>query len=241
VGREAPFVSWQRLKDEYFRPLPGEHITLIGRTGRGKTTLATRGILPLFRYVIVIGTKEFDDSYPYLESRNFYLTEDPRFNPRRHPKILFRPGPFTLSREGQKEQMAKIAAALETIYAEGGWALYLDEVAYSSEAGLALPLETLWRVGRSKQITMIASTQNPVWIPRVAFDQVSHLFLWRQVERQRVERIAEMAGDLAPVVRGTLPKLPEYQFLYINTTDGSYARSIYPLRAAKVKSRNSGK
>ena len=216
------------------RPREGEHVTLIGRTGRGKTTLAARGLLPRYPYVLYLATKQYDRSaYPYLEAHGFQMTDNPRLDSRRHPKVIYRPGPFGVSEADKKLAGERMALVLDVAYRQRGWAIYADELGFLVDQKVArVALEHIWRTGRGLErkvdgrkvpapITLIASTVNPVDIPRVALDQITHLFIWRQTEQQRAERIAEIAGrekrELIPI----LMSLPEYEALYLNTDTGA--------------------
>ena len=208
----------------------GDHVTGIARTGRGKTTLFARGLLKHYPYVVYLGTKEEDESsYPYLLKHGYKLTADPKLDYRKAPRVIYRPGPFGISKADKEAQADRFGAVLAVAYAQKRWAIYADEVAYLHEIGLSDELEAIWRTGRGRKITLIAASQNPVAIPRVAFDQVSHLFLWRQTEVDRVRRMGEMAGDASPAVRALLPTLPEFEALYVNTTTDELVRTRYPL------------
>ncbi|MGH9047726.1 MAG: hypothetical protein ACRDVW_10500 [Acidimicrobiales bacterium] len=224
---DVPFQTWREFSATHeFRQ--GDHVTGIARTGRGKTTLFARGLLPRYPYVVYLGTKEDDPSaYPWLLRHGFKMTSNPRLDFRKSPKVIFRPGPFGISKADQEQQATRFAAVLAVAYAQRGWAIYADEVAYLDEIGLSHELEAIWRTGRGRKITMLAASQNPVSIPRVAFDQVSHLFFWRQTEAERVRRMGEMAGD--PTVREVIPRLPEYEALYVNTTSDELIRTRYAM------------
>jgi hypothetical protein len=228
---EVPYEPWREFIARHTFA-QGDHVTGIGRTGRGKTTLFARGLLSHYPYVVYLGTKEDDPSaYGWLMRRGFKMTNDPRLDYRKAPRVIYRPGPFGISRKDKEMQAERFAAVLAVAYAQRQWAIYADEVAYLDEIGLAVELEAIWRTGRGRKITMLAASQNPVSIPRVAFDQVSHLFFWRQTEAERVRRMGEMAGDAAPVVREAIRRLPEYEALYVNTTTDELARTRYPLAA----------
>lgn len=224
-----PYEPWRRFEASHeFRQ--GDHVTGIARTGRGKTTLFARGLLHRYPFVVYLGTKEEDESsYPYLLRHGFKFTKDAKLDYRKSPRVIFRPGPFGISKADKEAQADRFGAVLAVAYAQKQWAIYADEVAYLDEIGLSDELEAIWRTGRGRKITMLAATQNPVSIPRVAFDQVSHLFLWRQTEVDRVRRIGEMAGEQSAVVRALLPTLPEFEALYVNTTTDELVRTRYPL------------
>src|SRR5690349_6421632 len=68
----APPVSWDDFYG-YFGAnwRQGEHVGLIGPTGSGKTTLAM-WLLPLRKYVVVLGTKPRDKTLDELAARGYY-------------------------------------------------------------------------------------------------------------------------------------------------------------------------
>jgi len=224
-----PFETWRQFEASHeFKQ--GDHVTGIARTGRGKTTLFARGMLHRYPYVVYLGTKEDDDSsYPYLLKHGYKFTTSAKLDYRKSPRVIYRPGPFGISKADNELLAERMDAILSVAYAQRSWAIYADEVAWLDELGLGEKLENIWRTGRGRKITLLAATQNPVSVPRVAFDQVSHLFLWRQTEYDRVKRMAEMAGNQSPTVREALPGLPEFEALYVNTTTDELARTRYPL------------
>jgi len=226
---QVDFQTWRQFEATHeFKQ--GDHVTGIGRTGRGKTTLFARGLLHHYPYVLYLGTKEDDPSaYPWLLRRGYKMTSDPRLDYRKAPRVIYRPGPFGISKRDKEIQAERFAAVLAVAYAQRRWAIYADEVAYLDEIGVAVELEAIWRTGRGRKITMLAASQNPVSIPRVAFDQVSHLFFWRQTEAERVRRMGEMAGDAAPVVREAIRRLPLYEALYVDTSTDELMRTRYSM------------
>jgi DNA helicase HerA-like ATPase len=223
----VPFTPWRTFVAEHDFT-PGEHVTGIARTGGGKTTLFARGLLALYPFVIYLGTKEHDpSSYRYLQGQGYRMTSSARLDARRYPRVIFRPGPFGIAKADKEAQRERFAAVLAVAYQQERWAIYCDEIAYLDEIGLATELESIWRTGRGREITMIAASQNPVSIPRVAFDQVTHLFFWRTADRERVVRMGEMAGENRAAVQAILPKLPRYEALYVNTITDEMARTRY--------------
>lgn len=231
---EVEFVPWDRFIREYpLRLYPlreAQHITLIGRQGSGKTTLAVKGILPMFKFVSVMATKAMDTSlYGPLQAAGYRTTDNPKLDWRKTPKNIFKPSLPSPTREAIVNQREAFRAVLAVIYNEGKWAVYADEIRYLADnLGLSTELETLWLQGRSLKVTMIAATQNPVGIPREAFDQANHLFIWRQTEKQRVDRISEMVGTESDLIRELVPSLPEHEALYVRVTDDTLVRTIYP-------------
>lgn len=201
----------------------GEHATLIAPTGEGKTTLA-RQLLPLRQHVMVLATKQRDKVLAEFRQDDYRPMREPQAWAER---VIIRP-PFP--RDPDKLFAAHrdvFRRALVTAYREHGWTVYADEVRYlAGKLRLQDELELLWLQGRSLGVTVVASTQRPRHIPLEAYDQATHLFLWRDTDRSNVERIAEIGGavDRGEIMR-RVPQLPRYQFLYVNTRTGTVNES----------------
>jgi hypothetical protein len=221
-----PFIRW----DEFLfrlRMRPGEHITIVGVTGSGKSVLA-RMLLRRRDYVAVLGTKNRDPELYGAFMRDGYVLVE-RFDAEPPPgrsRIIYRPRMSTPDEAGLDAQRTAFRRMLTEVYEVGRWTLYADEVWYlTNRLNLATILETFWTAGRSLEITLVASTQLPVSIPLLAFDQATHLFLFRNTDRRRIDRMAEFAGANREVVRAVIPRLPQHEFLYVNTRTGNLARS----------------
>lgn len=223
--RIPPFVSWKQFRSETdFNQ--GEYITIVGAVGSGKTTLALE-LLPDRKYGCVLATKNTDDSlYPRLEKEGYEMTENPELDSERQPKVIFRPNLAGLSTEVQAQQREKFQQVLLTLFEQGGWAVYGDEIRYLSEnLKLKSEIELLYLQGRSAGITMIVSTQRPVSIPVVAFESASHLFLFRTTDQANIDRAAEFESANKPLLRYLLPRLDFHEVLYIEARTGRMLRT----------------
>lgn len=223
-------MPWHEFAD-WFTFDQGEHVTLVGTTGSGKTTLARILLLPQRDYVCVLATKMEDDSlYTPLQAAGYVIVD--KFNPepdleRGEPtKVIFRPPLWEPSAEALAEQGEAFRDCLISIYQVGRWATYADEERYLTDTLKLKPqFNVLYLQGRSQKTSIIGATQRPVSIPLEAFDQATHLFLWRNTDRYNVQRMAEFAGADVAMVRDLIPRLPHHEFLYIDTRTGQMARS----------------
>lgn len=222
-----PFERW----DEFFRKFSrdwkqGEHVTMIGTTGSGKTTLG-RQLLSLRDYVIVLATKQRDDSlYKPLEKLGYVTVSSVDQISQETPRVIFRPGLHSPDKAGMQAQADAFRDLLVTVYIDGGWCLYCDEVRYLTDnLGLKTEMETLWLQGRSLGVTIAAGTQRPVSIPLLAFDQAVHMFDWRNSDKESVRRMSEFAGGQQETVAKTIPLLPEHECLYINVRTDRLVRT----------------
>jgi hypothetical protein len=233
-------MDWPAFRAEYL-PLPiQEHVTLVGETGSGKTTLAARALLGGYPFVVVAGTKRHDTSlYVPLQRAGFEIVTSPRLNAREHPHVIFRNPPKQPTAEGRKRQAERFRALIAVAWDQSrpghGWTLYLDELHTMSareQLNLGPEIDLIYTEGRSEGLTLVGATQNPVGVSRVAFDQAQHFFFWQQTELERVKRMAEFAGRRALEVRELVPLLARHELLYLRKRDGVLVRTLPQLRGA---------
>lgn len=205
---------------------PGEHVTLIGPTGRGKTTLET-AILPRRKYVVFFSTKRVDSTQERLQRQGYKVVSDPaQLNAEVTPHAIIRPSwRDGLSAKAIKKQHAEIFQdALMRCFDQGGWTVVLDEARYlSRDLNLEGDMQLLWLQGRSLGISVVAGTQRPRWIPLEAYDQATHLFFFKDTDRANVDRQAELAGlnrqaiqEIVPRLRMVNPGTRASEILYAN-------------------------
>lgn len=225
---DIPRVSW----DAFLASLDwqqGEHVTLIGHTGSGKTTLAL-ALLPRRSYVVATATKPEDKTMSSLIRRDKYkrIAAWPP-GPTRRRVVLWPP----INRPSDiPVQRAVFADALGEIYAERGWCVCVDEVWYLSKfLGLGRVLELFWSQGRSIGLSLVAATQRPAYVPLMMYSQATHVFLWRENDPANLKRIRELDGGLnSSLIQHTVASLPKFECLYLNTRTGHMCITRAPKR-----------
>lgn len=202
---------------------PGEHVSTIGPTGAGKTTL-NEAILALRKYVVILATKPADESLDRMLDKNggdFHRIDSwpPSLPPRLMPKVIVWPKWKTSA--DTRNQQAVMGEALDGLFAERNWTFYVDELFYLCEMlHLRTMLRLHWTQGRSLGLSLVGSTQRPAWVPLEMYSQATHVMFFRQTDKRDLDRIQGLV-DLDPAtIRQIIRRLPKYVFLYINTRTG---------------------
>ncbi len=224
-----PFVRWDKFLNE-FRWKQGEHMTSIGPTGSGKTVL-NRYLLRLRDFVIVLGVKNRDaELYPPFQADGYELVR--KFDPDVPPdleerRLLLVPRTEKHGTEGRAARARVFRQALNDVYDTGNWCVYADDIQYMTDKlRLAPEFEELWQLGRSEGVTVVASSQEPVDIPVMAYGMATHLFLFKNPDLYRAKRMAELTGVNREITQTTILTLPDHEFLYINKSSGQMIRSM---------------
>lgn len=187
-----------------------------------------RNILAIRDFVIVLATKQRDDSlYKPLQKQGYKIVGSvDALKESESRRLIFKPGLSAPDASGMEEQRDAFAELFVHVFNSGGWCVYLDEIRYLTEnLKLSTELSTLWLQGRSLGVTLVAGTQRPRAVPLLAFDQATHLFLWRNSDREAVRRMAEFTGGGIETVQQTVPRLPEHELLYVNVRNDRMVRT----------------
>lgn len=202
---------------------PGEHVTLIGPTGRGKTEALVK-LMEHRKWCVFLSTKRIDSTQDRLTAHGFRtIKEAASLNPEVASRYIFRP-PFPRGANAARikdEHREAFGDALIRLREQTGWTIGLDEARYVAHTlGLTDELELLWLQGRSEGTTVVANTQRPRFIPLEAYSQATHLFMWSSPDLSDVSRIGELASFNRERVLANLVRMPKHDILYVNTVTG---------------------
>lgn len=224
--RGIPVVSYSEFWDEFYWQ-QSKHITVIGTTGCGKTTLEL-DLMSEREYIIFLGTKEIDDTQAELGPMGFRIATDPKeISLDVSYKWVLHPGRIKLRGETATEMRNRLRgfyqSAIDYVFAQTAWAVIIDEGRFICQfLGLKDDVSLLYLQGRSQHNSVVMGTQRPAWVPLEAFDAATHLFFFKDNDQKNIQRIAELAGlDKRSVMRA-VPELESTedeggQFLYYNT------------------------
>jgi len=218
-----PTVSFDEWRSYFARKWnQGEHVTILGHTGSGKTTVAFE-ILPIRRFVLALASKPRDRLIDTAKTNGFHVAKEWPIDFRLYPyNVLW---PKIAKVEDLRTQQAVFGRCLHDVYRVGGWTLYMDEVRYLGETlRLRKLLELLWLQGRSNDISIVATSQRPAWIPLEAYQSADHLFMFRESDMRNLQRLREIGGVDRDRLAYDLQRIPKHDCIYVNSRDGEMYR-----------------
>jgi hypothetical protein len=217
----------------------GDHVTILGPTKSGKTTLAL-DVVEIRDYVLGVFTKPDDPILDELAGRGWRTTkkldiqvQDGVVVDRRvafHP--VFRSGTI---REKEVRQAVACRAAFDYVFDVGKWCVFVDEGVWMTQhLGLARELQAFWYQGRTSDISLVLLAQRPAWVPRAAYSQAEHVFFFHTADRDDQKRFADLGGGVdTDAVRALVAGLERHQFLYVAPHEGTLLRATVELGAAQ--------
>lgn len=226
LSTSVPVMGWSEFTDQ-FHWLQGEHMTCVGPTKSGKTTLIRELMREARRnrthpWQVITVSKRRDEVLDTFRDDGF--TKFPKWNvpdPELYPKVMLAPGLKSAKKKG--EQADAFQHGLTRIYNQGGWLVYLDEMKHlATYLGLSDEIELLLHQGRSAGISVVSSIQRPRHVPLMAYDQADHLFMWEARDSNISKRLGEIGGRADPdLIEHGLENLPDrHSFLYVGMTTG---------------------
>lgn len=201
----------------------GQHVSIIGSIGAGKTYLGLR-LLMLHQYLVIFGSKPQDKELTTFARKHSFSSIDkwpPHITDERvivWPKYR-QPG-------DEAKQRIVFANAIGGIFYEGAWTLFVDEVFYwCDRLRLKDYLQAVWLQGRSLHLSLVAATQRPKGVPLTMYDQPTHLFFFRYNDKNDLDRIGNIGYLNRNDIRDAVARLDRYEFLYIHVPSGYMAIS----------------
>lgn len=219
-------TPWAEFR-ESFDWKQGDHVSIVGPTGSGKSTFAL-ALLPRRDYTAVFATKPRDRTLDALvRDHGYRRMRDWTPRPGEKRVLLW---PKLTQAHQWREARPTYERALERIYTAGNWCVCLDEARVVCDErrpflGLAPYLRLLWTQGRSLGVSIVAGTQRPAWVPPEMFDQATHLVFFKDGSATNLKTIGGLVGLDDRTIREGVPALDDHELLYVNARDGRIART----------------
>lgn len=210
-----PWPEVHRFVNQMWDPENTPHHSVIGLTGSGKSYLCINGLLrPMCSMdrVLIVDVKRNDRlvaSVPGTSVTSLpHKTWDTR---KREPYDNW----FRLvvhdqfHDEGRAKAREQVKEAIHRVYREGDWVVYFDEIQdvggiRQPNLGLGNYIDELYRKGRSRHISVLASTQAPRYVPTSFYDQADFAWIGRLSDEDKQKRLREIGGvpkEALPVIQ----------------------------------------
>jgi hypothetical protein len=209
----------------------GEHVSLIGPTGGGKTTLAL-SLLKRRKLAVILCTKPKDTTITGFQSKNREYRRLTNWSQRheRDKRVILWP-PCRSVEDQDKQRQVMRAAIREIFQKDGCWCIMADEIRYlCKNLGLEREFNLLWLQGRSLDISLVSATQRPAWVPLEMYSQATHLFFWQNSDRRDLQRLGGLGGISPKVIVDEVESLAKHEVLYVNTRDRTMYRTIMEVK-----------
>lgn len=174
-----------------------------------------REILEIRDWVVVFGTKPRDEVlYNGFERYGYVIKSNWEPTDLSQQRVIYRPGGGLLDVERQASAFTR---ALDKIYEQGGWTIYVDEMlVLSKDLGLTRIIDRMYTQAASNNVTMVAGSQRPFSVPSNMIDQSEWFALWKIADERDRDRAADILGDQRGMAIEAMKVLPRYESLIVN-------------------------
>ncbi len=220
--------------ESYFQYDAGQHLTVIGRTGSGKSVLGfqlTEKVMSPSLPAIVLAGKPKDKTISGFQERNDLPIVRSWPPPivksvwqkaaNDHPAgwVLWPKHSFDVERDNFNIAV-QFKRAIDDSYRRGNRILVADEIVeIQNDFRLKQEVKAVWARGRSMGTGLWSFTQRPAWVDPLAYNSAEHLFLAYEPDQVNRKRFGDIGGIDPKLVTKLVMKLKKFEFLYIRRSD----------------------
>jgi hypothetical protein len=234
VERVLRTIPREEFISRHWRYNTGEHVTILGPTGSGKSWLGMQlldATATIEVPAVVLAQKPRDRTMDkFAKDTGFKIVRS--WPPKKIPwltapargHILWPKHTFDVDEDDLRLWYEFRRAMMES-YKAGDRILFADELLGLTELkapeGRTRPsladreARVLWTRGRSMGTGIWGGSQKPTHIPLWAYNQAEHLFIHNDPDRRARERYSEIGGVDPKFVEKVVSGLPKHHFLYI--------------------------
>lgn len=235
LAAAVPFAPWAEVADELVGQwAQGEHFTILGPTGEGKThleiDLLERRAKARRSHTVFLETKPKDATisglgWPIIRKREQW---PPGYG---QTRVVVWP-PYGRQETHVARQRAVFKPVLDDIFHDGHRTVAFDELTDFSDHprdggyGLSSTVSEFYRKGRSNGITTMGTTQRPRNAPRAAFSECRWFASFIITDDDDLRRVGELGGRVdKAVLRAVIRSLGEHEFVLVRVRSGEAVRS----------------
>ncbi len=230
----ADYPDWTRIPREafvrrHFHYTAGEHLTILGPTQCGKTTLLQQLAAETARPRLPAATMVMK---PRDKTVRAFLAEHEDFKvvtnwpPPRVPPWGEKPRGYVLwpvqkpsadSRADLNRIYWPFKKLLDRTYQFGNQIVFADELfGLVNELKLTTEIQALYTRGAAMGAAVWAGIQRPAEVPRNAYSMAQHVFIYTDPDEETRKRYGQISGLSIRETMHNLDRLELYEFLYIH-------------------------
>lgn len=229
-------IEREEFLRDYWDYEAGEHVTFIGPTQRGKTTLGfqllNRTSHPDMR-AYVLASKPRDPTVDrWIKPLGFGMTETwpPPVSFKKKPGWFVKPAQTLKDLKKDNAELRRVftACVMDCYASTDNRIVFADEAhEVQNELRMKDEMEAVWMRGAALKCGMWALAQRSAYNSYHMYNAPTHLFLFNDPDRRNRIRFGEIGGVEPKLVEEITNNLGEYQVLYINRK-GPYLCVVNP-------------
>jgi len=230
--QDARYIARAEFYDRFWDYQPGEHVTILGPTGDGKTRLAFELLActahPRLPFIALVTKPQGGDSTVTKFARDMKVKTIRSWPPPPVTTLFERKTPgwvlwpktsfddLTGSEENQHYQFAR---CMSDSFKKRNRIIFADELFWlTKHLGMQRRTDHIHTQGRGLGVGLWVCSQRPRDIPMNAYSQAEHIFMSNDRDVEARKRYAEIGGVDRHLILHNLARLRKYELLYIKRT-----------------------